>query len=322
MRKALFAIVVVAASFAGGAVVNGPGSRWSKALLQFINRSDDDETATEDLARVEEPGPSATATVPASPLPPLSVEPAEPAAKDAKGNQEKSKPEAKSASPAPGKPKPVPEPKAPEPLEPKPLEPLDPLPLEPAEPIRTGAGQDANRTKPRTAPEKTNAGRSELAAIEPLSPLEPPEPFPKADDAGGKSIGEGRKEGGSAQTGSYGDAPGSAPATAVPPRGFSAASRADEGRDPAVTQAGAPADTGKSAAGDWAAIRRKMAELGVTRFGVDGELGGPVRFHCVIPLAGRRAVGQQFEAEGDDVIEAAQAALRRVALWRATEETP
>jgi hypothetical protein len=62
-----------------------------------------------------------------------------------------------------------------------------------------------------------------------------------------------------------------------------------------------------------------MRELGVARYGLEGEPGGRVRFHCLIPLAGRRAVAQQFEAEADDEIEAAQTALRRVALWRATE---
>jgi hypothetical protein len=61
-----------------------------------------------------------------------------------------------------------------------------------------------------------------------------------------------------------------------------------------------------------------MRELGVARYGIEGEPGGRVQFYCLIPLAGRRAVGQQFEAEGDDEIEAAQTALRRVALWRAT----
>jgi hypothetical protein len=38
----------------------------------------------------------------------------------------------------------------------------------------------------------------------------------------------------------------------------------------------------------------------------------------VIPLAGRRAVGQHFEAEGDDEIQAARTALKRITLWRAT----
>ena len=65
-----------------------------------------------------------------------------------------------------------------------------------------------------------------------------------------------------------------------------------------------------------------MRALGISRYEVDGEPGGRVRFRCLIPLAGRRAVGQQFEGEGDDDFQAAEAALRRVALWRATEMAP
>jgi hypothetical protein len=64
-----------------------------------------------------------------------------------------------------------------------------------------------------------------------------------------------------------------------------------------------------------------MRALGVSRYWIEGEPGGRAHFRCVIPLAGRRAVGQQFEAEGDDALEAADSALRRVTLWRATEPT-
>jgi hypothetical protein len=85
-----------------------------------------------------------------------------------------------------------------------------------------------------------------------------------------------------------------------------------------------PAAAGTGAAGldDWGAIRRKMRALRVARYGIEGEPEGRVRFYCVIPLAGRRAVSQQFEAEGSDELEAAQTALRRVDLWRATEPSP
>lgn len=72
--------------------------------------------------------------------------------------------------------------------------------------------------------------------------------------------------------------------------------------------------------GDWAAIVRKMESFGVKRFSVEGEPGGRVLFSCLIPLAGRQAVSQRFEAEDDDVIEAARAALRRIALWRAAQD--
>ena len=87
--------------------------------------------------------------------------------------------------------------------------------------------------------------------------------------------------------------------------------------DPAVVPTSTPSD-----ARDWSEIRRRMKELGVTRYEVEGETSGRSRFRCLIPLAGRRAVGQQFEGEGDDDFQAAESALRRVALWRATEQTP
>jgi hypothetical protein len=71
--------------------------------------------------------------------------------------------------------------------------------------------------------------------------------------------------------------------------------------------------------GEWALLVGKMQSLGVSSFTVEGEPGGHVVFACLIPLAGRQAVSQRFESSGDDVIQAARAALRRVVLWRATQ---
>ena len=65
-----------------------------------------------------------------------------------------------------------------------------------------------------------------------------------------------------------------------------------------------------------------MRIMGVSRFTIDGEPGGHVVFGCLIPLAGRQAISQRFEAEGEDVIQAAHAALRRIVLWRATHVPP
>ena len=73
---------------------------------------------------------------------------------------------------------------------------------------------------------------------------------------------------------------------------------------------------------DWNELRRRMRELGVSRYEVEGAPGGKSRFRCLIPLAGRRAVGQQFEGEGEDDFQAAEAALRRLSLWKATEMSP
>ena len=70
---------------------------------------------------------------------------------------------------------------------------------------------------------------------------------------------------------------------------------------------------------DWATLARKMQAMGVSRFTIEGQPGGRVVFSCLIPLAGRQAVAQRFEAEGEDALQAARAALRRVALWRAAQ---
>jgi len=71
----------------------------------------------------------------------------------------------------------------------------------------------------------------------------------------------------------------------------------------------------------WTVVERKMQSLGVSRYTIEGEPGDRVVFSCLIPLAGRQAIAQRFEAEGDDMVQAAQAALRRITLWRATQQT-
>jgi hypothetical protein len=70
---------------------------------------------------------------------------------------------------------------------------------------------------------------------------------------------------------------------------------------------------------DWVILERKMQSLGVSQYTMKGEPGGRVVFSCMIPLAGRQAVTQQFESEGDDLVAAARATLRRISLWRATQ---
>jgi hypothetical protein len=62
-----------------------------------------------------------------------------------------------------------------------------------------------------------------------------------------------------------------------------------------------------------------MQAMGVSRFTIEGQPGGRVVFSCLIPVAGRQAVAQRFEADGEDAVQAARAALRRVALWRAAQ---
>ena len=61
-----------------------------------------------------------------------------------------------------------------------------------------------------------------------------------------------------------------------------------------------------------------MKALGVARYTIEAETDGRVRFTCVIPVDGLKAVGHHFEAEGDDEPQAVEAALKRIALWKAT----
>jgi hypothetical protein len=70
---------------------------------------------------------------------------------------------------------------------------------------------------------------------------------------------------------------------------------------------------------EWTLLESKMQTLGVSRFTIEGKPGGAIVFACLIPVAGRQAVSERFEAEGDDVIHAAQSVLRRIVLWRATQ---
>lgn len=69
----------------------------------------------------------------------------------------------------------------------------------------------------------------------------------------------------------------------------------------------------------WKQLHERMLKLHVNRYTIEGALDGTVRFRCVVPLAGTTAVGRVFEAEASDPIQAATSALKRVALWQATE---
>lgn len=91
---------------------------------------------------------------------------------------------------------------------------------------------------------------------------------------------------------------------------------------PAPASSSAPPATAAGPGGEWAEIRRKLDAAGVSRYTIEGEPGGRVVFACLIPLAGKQAVSQRFEAEGEDEFQAAQAVLKRINLWRASHDTP
>lgn len=316
MRKGLFAIVLVAAAFGGGAAVNGPGLRWAKEMIWSKMPSDDE---SEDPSDLVQPSVGPVAASDESP----SADPGhdakeEPFSGDASS---KEKPKGKPQTSAPG-------PKAPEPSEFRSVsqtESKSPDPKTPSSVDNETAGLDelpplnVPKGSGETPPELPPPGSETVTSSSAPGTLPPLEETPASSLA---SKEQASKQPAKSPNSSWGDMPGSAPATAVPPRPF--VKQPD--RDPAAATTASPAAVASSSApaaprssGDWSEIRRKMRELGVTRYGMEGEPGGRVRFHCIIPVAGKRAVGQHFEAEGDDEIQAATTMLRRVTLWRATE---
>jgi hypothetical protein len=288
MRKALFAVVLVCASFAGGAVVNGPGLRWAQSVasarlgLGLSEGSEGDAGELETLSAHHEPPssrPGDPEQVPARPIPPLVID-----APDLLGKADGG--ENSGAADEPGKSsKSTP---AGSDLADSALPGLAPVP-ETAPPLEPPAPLTTSQDRPNEA---------NVAAIEPKSRIDKEKTEAPRDEDRGK-------------TGTD-DGPSGKPSLNDPPVRLASVEDA-----PAASPA-----PGTGGDGDWAEVRRTMRSLGVSRYGIEGEPGGRVRFHCVIPLAGRRAVGQQFEAEGDDDLQAARAALKRVALWRATESAP
>lgn len=265
MRQAMFAVVLVAASFAGGAIVNGPGLRWAQTqLMSRLGLDDSDDPASpnkpKSLATADGPttttDASSTATGDAPPrtIPPLVVDPSVKSARSAG-------PRVRTVSDS-NTPEPAPAPAVAASLPPRDQPWPSPAPLSAAEPDAAGA----------PAPRPLADDRADRAAFaEGVSRLADPKPSP-------------------------------APA------------------EPAAAATDTPASAADPA--DWAGVRKALRDLGVSRYGTEGEPSGRARFHCVIPVAGRRAVGQHFEAEGEDELQAARATLRRIALWRATSEAP
>lgn len=99
-------------------------------------------------------------------------------------------------------------------------------------------------------------------------------------------------------------------------------SRLDPAVSPAIHQPEPPAPLAMPDAGNgpsWTDLGQRMTDMGVSHYLIEGEPGGPARFRCTVPLPGQRAVAQQFEAEGENALAAAESAMKRVALWKATE---
>ena len=280
MRQLVLVIVLVAASFLGGAFVNGPGLQWVQTrVIRSLGLTNGGEITSVDLKSTASSEASSNGSVLAKPeadttqgtpaqTPPLLTENELPK-HDASDRSSDSQTRGKSTisnSPALSRSRPV--------LSSSSVRDQRALaqsagrPPIPSDPGVTTASAVSSPTPARSALDNAPAIIDSLAALLPSNP--PPSNSPS-------------------------------PPSSSPPALPSALKSIAGGSD------------------NWAIIERKMQSLGVSRYMMDGEPGGRVVFSCLIPLAGRQAVSQRFEAEGDDMVHAAQAALRRIALWQAAQ---
>jgi hypothetical protein len=335
MRQAVFAVVLVGAAFLGGATVNGPGVRWVQArLLDYLGIKEGGEIASIDAPRPPEEPSAGQRPAPApnsgqKGVPPPTEgksgsghagsknEPAREAAGPSTagslkaglvgflanlgdpakkaGPSEKAVPERPEGAQAPDAASPpgekagnaAPAPPSSQPAPASNAEAPRPLPL----PVPAAPGDPAAASP---APLDPEIGAALLASRSPIGPASsaPKDPEP----SGSIPLEVAPAAAGLDDAGSRGPSAGPAPAPGV------------------GSSTGSPPD--------WAGVRRKLQTLGVSRYTIEGQPTGRVSFSCLIPLAGRQAVSQRFEAEGDDELQAARAAIRRIALWRATRPSP
>ena len=254
MRRALLAVVLIAASFGGGAFVNGPGLRWAQTTLMAKFGIEGDEDAPSQTP----PSIAEADDTPTGSIPPLTKEPSV-ISDSSRATKTAEKPE---------------------------------------KPSRYVDSKIPKPKKPRDAAATEDRSRQSAA----LKPADPPSPLPSPLDI------EENEPDTSISLTALGDSPkplalNDAKINDVPPA------------DPAATPDETTIPVSPTS---WSEVRRALKSLGVSRYGTEGNTTGRVRFYCLIPLAGRKAVGQHFEAEGDDELEAAQATIRRIGLWRAT----
>jgi hypothetical protein len=282
VRHAILVIVLIASSFLGGAFVNGPGLRWAQTRLM---RS----------LGLNEEGEIASVDLMAA------------AGSDGPGS---------GSGPA----KPTGEPM---------LEPLAPVPSVVAE---DELSQQLPSDHPNTASSKLGekprpGSSSKTQSISPSS--SPPMTVSAATGSASRQLTSPDSEVKPAGTSSS-DGPSSSDSKVKPALldslGTLLASTSSSPPEPpsgSAPHSSSPAPKSMRNVGDdWILLQQKLQALNVSRFTIEGEPGGRILFSCLIPLAGRQAVTQRFEADGDDVIQAMQATLRRIALWRATQLQP
>jgi hypothetical protein len=275
VRQLFLVVVLIAASFVGGAFVNGPGLQWAQSrLLRSLGLIQGGEIASVELKPVTSSDP------------------------DVQTNSSEStatKPAADSLQSA--------------------LASAPPLQTEIKSPKQDTSDQSttlANQPKLIGKPSSSLPTNRSLADSRP-GDHEPGQLDTTVTPVGGVSVQDSASESSRSKTDSVPTVLESL-AALLPVDSPSSAHPSSTSPSPALTPKVLVNGTDT-----WAILERKMQSFGVIRYTIDGEPSGRVVFSCLIPLAGRQAVAHRFEAEGEDIIHAAQAALRRITLWRATQ---
>jgi hypothetical protein len=281
VRQFILVILLVSAAFLGGAFVNGPGLQWAQSrILRLLGLTNNGEIAAVDLE------PSSNGEI--------GPEPAEPVAKPADIPPNAITPTPSIASEN-------------KPFKRHPSNKASPLQLEP-ESTKNDLSLDQSGPSflgSATSPHSVTKSSSDTLAS----------PDAAVKLAGGDSR------------------PPSSRGSMMPPNGATSTPQFVNGLAALLPPSGnslpdlgspeAPSSAGRKSTrvveDEWVLLESRMQTLGVTRFTIEGKPGGPIVFACLIPVAGRQAVAERFEAEGDDVIHAAQSVLRRIVLWRATQ---
>jgi hypothetical protein len=352
MRQALFIVLMLAAAFLGGAVVNGPGVRWIQArIIDYMGVKDGGEIASVDLAQgasssaptVHPQGPSPGDQVGQSGNPRIGHLRAEaesnqqvtaganlasraqnPLANERTGEASQHFDERTDGSPA------------------SVIRQLSQQDYAGAVHSTTSLptpgvtslvrGQAASDRSPRNSskPSGDHGGSPPATTLQP--PLQPPleshaENGRRTEDESEKAPAPLDPSVGSALLASFSPRntgeqhPADRPRTAAIPLEVAPArlSPSPPSSVPSSTQSGQSGfGRGEEQVREWKMLRRKLQSLGVTRYSIEGRPNGQAVFSGLIPVAGRQAVSQCFEAEGEDEFEAARAVVKRITLWRAT----
>jgi hypothetical protein len=285
VRKAILIIVLVAASFLGGAFVNGPGLQWAETrVLRLLGLNNGGEIASVDLK--------------------------------AAVSSETSLDESRSAKPGAS-------------VHEGPRAPVPSLLTEHESPRRDGFDQPSTvQTGPKSSSIQSDVPNSGVGPTDAL-PMKHPFPQTKGLEQEVAPADPNVKQ---ASTSSHPVGSGDSDrqdtqakpdildtlAALLPSTSASSASHLPSPSTLPAVSTQKPLVDGSD---NWVVLERKMQRLGVSHYTIKGQPGDRVVFSCLIPLAGRQAVAQHFEAEGDDIVQATEATMRRIALWQATQPT-